>query len=196
MNACILSREDLGWLLFRYITIRVGLYPSALLSDSCLPSPVFHACETRQQSGDHRRNNDNDILRSIILIICLAKRMLVCQFSIYKIIWLWWSNYNRFFFLPFTKEVFKITRKSTHRCLSLTWLCWCREVVKKGLFTVRLTVRVAPPFPPRPPLRSAFDFRLWLHVFWNRFFTRKKNTFYPTTRILNCSFLLAVALSK
>ena len=119
MNACILSREDLGWLLFRYITIRVGLYPSALLSDSCLPSPVFHACETRQQSGDHRRNNYNDILRSIIMIICLAKRMLVCQFSIYKIIWLWWSNYNRFFFLPFTKEVFKITRKSTHRCLSL-----------------------------------------------------------------------------
>ena len=48
--------------------------------------------------------------------------MLVCQFSIYKIIWLWWSNYNRFFFLPFTKEVVKITRKSTHRCLSLTWL--------------------------------------------------------------------------
>ena len=59
---------------------------------------------------------------------------------------------NRFFYLLFYKhvrEVVKITRKSTHRdALVLLDYVELGKLSKKGLFTVRLTVRVDPTLPP------------------------------------------------
>ena len=66
-----------------------------------------------------------------------------------------------------------------------------REGVKNSFFTVRLTASVNP-HPHTVSFLCVYDLRLWLYVFWNRFYTRKKSF---SSNFLNPQFFLTVHCS-